>query len=496
MSDSFTSSRGRSAPSSGHSSRNIAADHETKSWLLPLLTRVHFYIGLFVGPFLLIAAISGIVYALTPQIEDVVYRKALYTDSSGPMLPLHEQVSIASRVVNAHARLGAVRPAPTPGTTTRVMYEHPDLGPSESHAIFVDPVTGEVLGSMNVYGTSGVLPLRSFLDRFHRGLLLGDVGRLYSELAASWLWLLAMGGLALWFARRRRNPAQPGLNGRFRASGERLRGWHGTLGVWAFVGVLFFSVTGLTWSQYAGSNIGVLRAHYGWGTPSVATALPEHAAATPVAGKGSQTPLSDEHAAHRVQGARDPIPVSPRMFDQVLQVARAAGIDAGKVEIRPPAGENKAWTVTEIDRAWPTQVDAVSIDPRDLSILDQTDFDKFPLAAKLTRWGIDAHMGALFGLPNQLLLVLMAACLTTMVVWGYMMWWRRRPTSNMAQARRPSIWMLTRRAPWPSRLCIVAIMVALGVFLPVMGASLIVFLLLDAWLQRRAVARGGRPLGT
>jgi len=383
-----------------------------------------------------------------------------------------------------------------PGTTTRVMFEGTNLGPSESHAIFVDPVTREVLGSMNVYGTSGVLPLRSFLDRFHRGLLLGDIGRLYSELAASWLWLLAMGGLVLWLTRRRRNPARPVQNGRLRGAGERLRRWHGTLGVWAFLGVLFFSVTGLTWSQYAGSNIGVLRAHYGWGTPSVATTLPEHGAATHADSEGTATPLSDEHAAHRVQAARDPRPISPRMFDQVLQVARAAGIDAGKVEIRSPAAANKAWTVTEIDRAWPTQVDAVSIDPRDLSILDQTDFDKFPLAAKLTRWGIDAHMGALFGLPNQLLLVLMATCLTTMVIWGYMMWWRRRPTRHMARAGRPGILVLARRMPWPVRLCLVAVTVTLGIFLPVMGASLILFLLLDAWLQWRVLAREGRSGGT
>ncbi len=47
---------------------------------------------------------------------------------------------------------------------------------------------------MTVYGTSGVLPLRTWLDQFHRSLLLGDVGRNYSELAASWLWIAALGG--------------------------------------------------------------------------------------------------------------------------------------------------------------------------------------------------------------------------------------------------------------------------------------------------------------
>ena len=41
--------------------------------LLQLLARLHFLIGLCVGPFLLVAAASGLVYALTPQLEAHLY---------------------------------------------------------------------------------------------------------------------------------------------------------------------------------------------------------------------------------------------------------------------------------------------------------------------------------------------------------------------------------------------------------------------------------------
>src|SRR5690606_41351162 len=83
----------------------------------------------------------------------------------------------------------------------------------------------------------------------------------------------------------------------------------------------------------------------------------------------------------------------PAMFDLVLASARADGISAGKLEIRPPVSADRAWTVTEVDRSWPTQVDAVAVDPRSLAVTDRIRFEDFPLAAKLTRWGIDAHMG-------------------------------------------------------------------------------------------------------
>jgi uncharacterized iron-regulated membrane protein len=461
----------------------------TGSWLLPLVTRLHFYIGLLVGPFLLVAALSGIVYALTPQLEDAVYHHALYTESRGGALPIGEQIATAQKIAGAEASPAAVRPAPGPGTTTRVMFNVPGMNASEHRAIFIDPVTGAVCGDLTVYGTSGVLPIRSWLDQFHRGLLLGDAGRLYSELAASWLWILALGGLTLWFSRRRRKRENPAGWNAMAGRRHRVRNWHGTLGVWALLAVLFFSVTGLTWSQYAGNNISSLRAYYGWGTPSVSTKLQ----AQPLLAAHAANSHHDEHAEHR---ATPPAPqASPALFDAVLEAARTAGVASTKVEIRPPRSLGTAWTVTEIDRSWPTRVDAIAIDPRDLSVVDHTRFESFPLAAKLTRWGIDAHMGALFGLPNQLVLILGGTCIAIMVVWGYMMWWRKRPTRNMPSAPRFSLAALLRRAPLPWLALIISLAVALGIFLPVMGASLLVFLLWDAVLQWRAGAKAGKAAG-
>lgn len=120
------------------------------------------------------------------------------------------------------------------------------------------------------------------------------------------------------------------------------------------------------------------------------------------------------------------------LFDTVLAKAHAEGIDAARVEIRPSSAPDKAWTVTEIDRRWPTQVDAVAIDAATLAVVDKVVFAQYPLAAKLTRWGIDAHMGVLFGLANQLVLIVFATGLVVLVVMGYLMWWRRRPTRALS----------------------------------------------------------------
>lgn len=106
--------------------------------------------------------------------------------------PLSAQIAVAEEATQGNLRLLAVRPAPALGETTRIMFADPGLGESESRAIFVDPIALRVKGDMTVYGTSGILPLRQWIDYAHRSLLLGDSGRLYSELAAS----LDVGGRA------------------------------------------------------------------------------------------------------------------------------------------------------------------------------------------------------------------------------------------------------------------------------------------------------------
>jgi hypothetical protein len=58
--------------------------------------------------------------------------------------------------------------------------------------------------------------------------MLGDIGRLYSELAASWMWVAALGGIALWcYTRPKRR-----INNRFqnrrrvRDAGLEPAGWN------------------------------------------------------------------------------------------------------------------------------------------------------------------------------------------------------------------------------------------------------------------------------
>jgi uncharacterized iron-regulated membrane protein len=472
------------APAHLHADGPPPKPDRRRGWFPQLLLRLHFIAAIFVGPFILVAATSGALYALTPQLEQLVYAEQLHAPEADEYLPLADQIEAANAYTKDQDTIVAVRPAPNPGDTTRVMYTGDGLGESETRAVFVDPATAQIRGDLTAYGTSGALPLRTWIDQLHRNLHLGEPGRLYSELAASWLGVIALAGLGLWIARiRNARTKKDFVRPNNRAKGyRRVLSWHTSTGIWLLVGALFLSATGITWSQYGGGNVGAIRAAFDWSTPSVTTDL-----------CGESAP-ADEHAGHGGAAAptSDPetVTANPATFDAVLSIAREVNVNTGLVEITPPATAGTAWVVQEIQRSFPTEVDAIAIDGRTMEVTDRVDFADFPLAAKLTRWGVDTHMGSMFGLPNQLLLFALASGIVAMVVWGYVMWWQRRPTHEPVRivGRAPACGAL-RRAPWWGVAAVLIVAAGIGTFLPLLGLSLAAFVVVDALLGLRARLR-------
>jgi len=455
-------------------SEKYIPQRNTRAATQDFLRRLHFYIGLFVGPFIFVAALTGALYVSSIPIEKILYSHELNVQPAGEPKSLSQQIGAARQYVGEDVAVYAVRPAPGPSDTTRVQFVDAKLGASESRAIFVSPYTLQILGDHTVYGSSGSLPLRMWIDQIHRGLLLGDVGRNYSELAASWMWIAALGGVFLWWSgrpkRQRRKP---------KGSLAVSRRLHITLGLFLLAGLLLFSATGLTWSQWAGGNIDKMRTAFNWLTPQVSTTLD-----TPAA----HSPVHDPHAEHHHMpvGQNTPQNADNGLWEQVLAAARLAGVSAKNVEIRTPKAMNQAWTVSEREAHWPSQVDVVSVDPRNMQIIDHVSFEQYPLAAKLTRWGIDFHMGLLFGLPNQILLIAFGLGVCVMIVLGYRMWWLRRPAAAGPQAASTLIQAWMNLSPGLKILSFL-IPLVLGFCLPVMGISLLIFILIDLlrWYQQK-----------
>lgn len=460
-----------------------------------LLTRLHFFAGIFCAPFILVAALSGLLYATAPTVEQIVYHDMLTAEPTAAD-PVEQPVGdLVTRAQELHPdlALAGVRLG-NPDETTRVLFTDPTLPASTLRAVFLDPYSGEVKGDSTQYGSSASLPLRQWIDEGHRSLWLGEKGRLYSELAASWLGVLAVGGLVVLWRRQRGSGSVTRLRGMLRRDGSgraQVMRRHGATGTVISVGLVFLTVTGLTWSSVAGTNIGEVRANLNWGTPTVSTEMPAMRdtpdAATAATGAAG-------HAGHEGHGGGRTGPsvrvsgLNPGAVDRVAAAARRE-LET-PLTLTPPAQEGAAWSAAENRTAWRLHNNSVAVDWATGQVTDRLRFSDWPLAAQATAWLIQLHMGTLFGLPNQIVLALLAAAIIVMVVRGYRMWWMRRPRGSSAGTLPAAPRRAGRGRPTVGTLILCAALVAYGVIAPLFGVTCLAFVAASVlWDTARRVFR-------
>ncbi|MBY8849295.1 PepSY domain-containing protein [Saccharothrix sp. MB29] len=192
--------------------------------------------------------------------------------------------------------------------------------------------------------------------------------------------------------------------------------------------------------------------------------------------------------ARRSTGPRRPSAPATRGPRRRPHPARHAAdrLDRGGARRRrgstPSSSHRRRWpdVAPEIERGWPTQVDAVAVTGG--AVVDEVRFDDYPFMAKLARWGIDAHMGVLFGWPNQLLLLALGLGLVALVVLGYRVWWLRRPTRGFGRPVPRGQW---RKVPRAQLVAVLVVAALVGWSVPLFGLSLLAFLLVDAVVGTR-----------
>ncbi len=437
--------------------------------LRPVLWRLHFLGGILAGPVIVSLAVTGILFAWSPQIEQWRYGDVLSARSAGPPRSLVAQVD-AALAVRPGWQLLAITPGEN-GRTTGVTLGPPAHAHQPHHGdgpaggavtVYVDPASARVTGQI----AEASRP-EEWLRSLHSSWRLGPRAEPITELAASWAFVALLTGVVLWWPRERR--PWRALLPRLRAGGRRRwRDLHAVVGVWVALPLLAMIVTGLTWTTYAGGWLDALRSAIRAETPTVDV---------------------------RVEPVDVPVGFSPDPTpDRALAVARAAGL-TGPVQLTPPpVGEGTGgfgWKVTTLDERWPIERTTITVHPVTGRVVDRVDFDDYPLLAKLTTWGILFHEGVLFGLANQIGVTLLALVLIMLVIAGYRMWWQRRPAG--AFGAPPEIGPLLRTVPVP----LLAGFGVLLVLLPTLGVAFVVFLLVEQLIHTlRPPAATVPPAGT
>jgi uncharacterized iron-regulated membrane protein len=446
-----------------------------------LIWRWHFYAGLFCLPFVLWLATTGMIYLFKPQLQPLLERRYAHV-TQAPAQPASAQVAAALRAVPGSV-LNAYQLPAAPDAATRVLVGHG----GELIRVFVNPATLQVLGV--VRDNDRFMRVIFYL---HGELLLGSKGSMLVELAASWTILMLLTGLYLWWPRNARLAGT--LYPRLR-EGSRVfwRDLHAVAGLWISLLALFLLLSGLPWSKSWGGMLHTVRQSYAsatamqdWTTGSAAERAQIKAENTPV--------VADEHAGMNMPGMDMPgmdmgdahagMPIDYSPLDRLVPVVAAQHL-APPVLIAPPSQHAPQWTARSDADDRPRRSDLV-LDPATGAILQRHAFMQKPLLDRIIGYGIAIHEGALFPPLNQVLGVFTALGLMTLCTSAVVMWWWRRPGGVLGAP--PAL----ETAKYPALL--LGLLAVLGVFLPLLGASMLLVLLVERLCLRR-IARISAFLG-
>ncbi|MGX4640195.1 PepSY-associated TM helix domain-containing protein [Massilia sp. SYSU DXS3249] len=435
-----------------------------------LLLRVHCWAALIASPFILVATLTGLVYVFTPQVEARLYAHLERVEPRGARLPLDASVAAAQQVAGAGLALRTVTPPHAPGDPVRVGFEpaQAHAGGAHHHApaadpaaaaqgatpltVFVDPYDARVLGSQ--------VPDERFSEwarTLHSRLLQGEGWRWMIELGASWLFVMLLSGVVLWWpGRTRAFLPRRGKTGR-----AAWRQWHAFAGVSLGILSLVMVATGITWSQYAGDRVRQLRDAAGQASPQV----PRHLHSTPLAGAASLN------------------------WQQAWQHARETA-PAVAMQLRPPQGAQGVWRATGIDRTRPADRFDLVFDAYSGRTLYRSGWEQQTAFGKATALGIPFHRGE-FGIWNQVLLFLFGAGVLCSLVSGWGMFFRRRRAGRQgAPPLLPTLLPALLPGSWRSVSPVaVASALALCALIPLLALSAAVVLALE-WMMSRGDGRG------
>ena len=443
--------------------------------LYRLIWRWHFYAGLFCIPFVLALSLTGSIYLFRPQIDALLDSPYNQVDAAAARLPVSEQVRAALAAVPG-ARLNAYQLPDGPRDAAQVL-----VGNGEDlRRVYVDPTSAQVLHQ--------VVEDQRFsrqLFHLHGELLMGSTGSYLVELAACWTALLLVTGLYLWWPRGTRlgGVLYPRLGQRGRLFWRDL---HGVTGFWVSLFALLLILSGLPWATFWG---GALKEVRQWAAKQTVQQDWTTGRAEEMAQRRAQNAApADEHA--NMPGMHHAMPDMPpptpdyTALDRMLPTVQALDLPY-PVLLAPPSAMAPQWTARSDAANRPQRVNLV-LDAQTGAVLKRVDFAQRPLLDRVIGYGVAAHEGQLFGVANQALGLFTTLGLICLALSALVLWWRRRPQgvlgapAAMTGARYPALAFV--------------VLVLLGLYLPLLGASLLLVWLLERCLLSR-IAPLARFLG-
>lgn len=462
------------------------------------LWRIHFYAGVFAMPFILLMATTGLVILYTQPIQDALGGDLRTVTAQGEPVSFDTQEQ-AVEAAFPDSTVVSMTPPADPGRSTI-------FGLDDDRLVFVDPYTGDVLGSQTAGGD-----IVGLANRLH-GHLNNDsltislptvsalwdgeavmrpyvVGDLVLELLGVWTLVLVFSGLYLWWPRRSRRSADSGrrlLGVRLGATGRaRWRDLHGLSGVILLTAILITLISGLAWSTYWGPNFTALANEISpnsW-TDAPASALGERGdldrLGNQINWNTGDRPIPASYATEP-DGAT-PAPIT---LDNVTAIAQDEGMLPGYAVYFPEnttdEADNPLYGAFTLSNSWPRKTG----EARDLYLdqftgatLGEQDVYGYGTVSRGMDTLVSTHMGTQLGLFSRIMMTALCVLAIWSVISAAVMYSKRRRRGTLGLPRRPADVHLARG--------LTVIAVALTIVFPLWGITVLAILALDRFVIRK-----------
>ncbi|MBN9207694.1 MAG: PepSY domain-containing protein [Microbacterium ginsengisoli] len=435
--------------------------------------RWHFYGSAIVIPVLLVLAITGLTYLYRAQVDALTHPGVLTVSApaGAERAPLSAQEA-AVRAAYPDRHILSV----TDNSGDRSTMFVTAVGDTTRN-VYVDPFRASVTGDLSTDEL-----VSDWALRIHGTLLAGDLGDRVIELGACWAIVLSItGGIIFFLGRKPRVGAR-----RKRLPMSGVRSTHAWVGLGVGVGILFLVVSGLPWTGFWGAHAQQVAAQNGtglWGEdPGASSTVGDLIERT----DGSSGPAGwaiSEGRTGTSTGAGSVISI-----DTAVATARAQGAPEPYF-VAYPEGETGVYSV--FGDQWhnngnPAESDVslettVHVDQYSGAVVGQYGYADYSTLAKIVSQGIAGHEGRRFGPLNTVITTAFCLGVIFLCVTGPVLWWKRRAGATGMAAPRG-------RLPLFTNIVLLAAVVALGLFLPLFGLSLLVILALDLLVIRRVPA--------
>jgi uncharacterized iron-regulated membrane protein len=435
------------------------------------LWRWHFYAGLLVMPFLLALSASGLLMLLSKPVDSWLIKDMTQVSVEGEALPASTLLATVKEAF-PESRVKLYIPPSEPVQSAQFSLVSHHAGAHGGHGApsttaFVNPYNGEILGtydpSVNIY---------SAIKTFHGKLYLGDLGDSLIEIAAGLAVLMVLSGIYLAFQRQSWRDMLPRARLSSRTDWRRL---HGFIGLVLAVPLLFFLLSGMSWTNIWGGKL-----VQAWSSvPSTSFVAP----ATETTHE-SMNHEGMDHVPWTLEQTAMPqsaiAPEEPRALDldEVTQMAREQGFERFRVHL--PADDTGVWTLSATTMAGdltnPLQERTLHLDRYSGDVLGDIRFADYPLMGKAMTAGIPLHQGDL-GLWNLLTNLVLCALVILLIIGGTVMWWKRRPQKSRIIAPPP--------AHPNANKAVVVLMLVVALLFPLSAAAMALIIAIDLMLISR-----------